>query len=295
VYRSDEAHIEGQGGALVKNKTIKSILMYSALVFIALAIIFPIYWTFLVSTKDKIELLSRPVPYPTRFVKENYERPFIKGVYGQYLRNSVIVSLGNVVLVLVLAIPATYALSRFRLKGQEHIFFWLITNRMAPPAAFIIPLYLIFSGQAIKFVRLIDTHLVLILVYCLFNLPFAIWLLRGTIDGLPIEMDEAALVDGCSHWGILLKIIIPLAKPTIAVTAVLVFLFSWNEMLLASILTSTKASTITPGIVKFATMAGTDWGEMAAVSIVCLLPAFVFLGLTQRYIISGLTFGAMKE
>jgi multiple sugar transport system permease protein len=279
----------------MRRRTTKSILLYSVLVLVTVAIIFPIYWTFLVSTKGKVELLSRPVPYSTRFLRENYERPFVKGVYGQYLRNSVIVSLGNVVLVLALAIPATYALSRFRLKGQEHIFFWLITNRMAPPAAFIIPLYLIFSGKVFGFVRLIDTHLVLILVYCLFNLPFAIWLLRGTIDGLPIEMDEAALVDGCSHWGILWKIIIPLTKPTIAVTAVLIFLFSWNEMLLASILTSTRASTITPGIVKFATMAGTDWGEMAAVSIVCLLPAFIFLGLTQKYIVSGLTFGAMKE
>jgi len=279
----------------VKNKTIKSILFYAILILITIAILFPIYWTFLVSTKNKIELLSRPIPYPTHFVRENYERPFIKGIYGQYLMNSVIISVGNVVLVLVLAIPATYALSRFRLRAQEHIFFWLITNRMAPPAAFIIPLYLIFSGQAFSFIRLIDTHFVLILVYCLFNLPFAIWLLRGTIDGLPIEMDEAAFVDGCSHLGILWKIIIPLTKPTIAVTAVLVFLFSWNEMLLASILTSTKASTITPGIVKFATMAGTDWGEMAAVSVVCLLPAFLFLGLTQKYIISGLTFGAMKE
>ena len=270
-------------------------MLYSTLVLITIAILFPIYWTFLISTKDKVELLSRPVPYPTRFLKENYTRPFIKDIYGQYLRNSIIVSLGNVVLVLVLAIPATYALSRFNLKGEKHIFFWLITNRMAPPAAFIIPLYLIFSGQLFSFIRLIDTHFVLILVYCLFNLPFAIWLLRGTIDGIPVEMDEAALVDGASYLSILWKIIIPLAKPTIAVAAVLVFLFSWNEMLLASILTGTKASTITPGVVKFATMAGTDWGEMAAVSIVCLIPAFLFLGFTQKYIISGLTFGAMKE
>jgi multiple sugar transport system permease protein len=266
------------------------------LILITIAILFPIYWTFVVSTKAKVELLDRrPVPYPTRFLKENYTRPFIKGIYGQYLRNSIIISLGNVILVLVLAIPATYALSRFNLKGEKHIFFWLITNRMAPPAAFIIPLYLIFSGKLLSFIRLIDTHFVLILVYCLFNLPFAIWLLRGTIDGIPVEMDEAALVDGASYLRILWKIIIPLAKPTIAVAAVLVFLFSWNEMLLASILTGTKASTITPGIVKFATMAGTDWSEMAAVSIVCLLPAFLFLGFTQKYIITGLTFGAMKE
>ncbi|MBD3306114.1 ABC transporter permease subunit [candidate division KSB3 bacterium] len=277
-------------------KTFKLVLLYIILIFITIAILFPIYWTFVVSTKQKVELLDRrPVLYPTRILKENYTRPFVKGIYGQYLANSIIISLGNVVLVLALAIPATYAFSRFNLKGEKHIFFWLITNRMAPPAAFLIPLYLIFSGKLFSFIQLIDTHIVLILTYCLFNLPFAIWLLRGTLDGIPVELDEAALVDGASHLGILWKIIIPLAKPTIAVAAVLVFLFSWNQMLLASILTGTRASTITPGIVKFATMAGTDWGEMAAVSIVCLLPAFLFLGFTQKYIITGMTFGAMKE
>jgi len=276
-------------------KTVKQFFIYLVLVAITIAIIFPIYWTFLVSTKLKIELLDRPVPYPTRFASENYSRPFVKDIYGQYLMNSILVALGNVGLVLLLAIPATYGLSRFKIKGKENLFFWLITNRMAPPAAFIIPLYLIFSGKVLSFINLIDTHLVLILTYCLFNLPFAIWLLRGTIDSLPVELDEAAYVDGCSNLGILWKIIIPLAKPTIVVTAILTWLFSWNEMLLASILTSTRASTITPAIIKFVTMAGTDWGEMAAVSIVCLIPAFVFLGFTQRYIIAGLTFGAMKE
>lgn len=279
----------------MKKKTIKEVVATLLLIIIAIAIMFPVYWTFLVSTKQKIELLDLPTFYPTGFVTENYTRPFIHDIYGQYLINSILVALGNVVLVLILAIPATYGLSRFNIKGKENIFFWLITNRMAPPAAFIVPLYLIFSGQVIPFLNLIDTRLVLVLSYCLFNLPFAIWILRSAIDSIPIELDEAAFVDGCSSFGILWRIITPLAKPTIAVTAVLTWLFSWNEMLLASILTSTRASTITPAIIKFVTMAGTDWGEMAAVSIICLIPSFVFLGFTQRYIVSGLTFGAIKE
>lgn len=285
---------ESKGGAPIKTKTAKLAIRYFILIVATIGILFPIYWTFIVSTKPRAELFGKPVLYPAPNIK-NYARPFLRDIYGQYLVNSIIVATGNTGLVILLAIPATYALSRFRLKGKENIFFWLITNRMAPPAAFIIPLYLIFSGKVLSFVNLIDTHFVLILAYCLFNLPFAIWLLRGAMDALPTELDEAAYVDGCSHLGILWRIVVPLAKPTITVTAILTWLFGWNEMLLASVLTGVRANTMPPGIIKFITMAATDWGEMAAVSIVCLAPAFLFLGLTQRYIVTGLTFGAIKE
>ena len=277
------------------NKRVKLIFIYIAFIGLAAAVLFPLYWTFLVSTRTKIALFDKPVPYVTGFEVENYSRPFLVDLYGHYLLNSLIIASGNAVLVLAMAIPAAYALSRFKIRGRENIFFWLITNRMAPPAIFIIPLYLIFSGSVFRCIRLIDTHLGMILVYCIFNLPFAIWLLKGMIDGLPIELDEAAVVDGCSYLGILRRIIIPVAKPSIVVTGVLIWLFSWNEMLFASILTSTRANTITAGILKFVTVVGVDWGEMAAVSIACLIPAAILVGFAQKHVVAGLTFGAVKE
>ena len=277
------------------NKRVKVIFIYIAFIGLAAVVLFPLYWTFLVSTRTKIALFDKPVPYVTGFAVENYSRPFLVDLYGRYLLNSLIIASGNAVLVLAMAIPAAYALSRFKIRGRENIFFWLITNRMAPPAIFIIPLYLIFSGSVFRGIRLIDTHLGMILVYCIFNLPFAIWLLKGMIDGLPIELDEAALMDGCSYLGILRRVIIPVAKPSIVVTGVLIWLFSWNEMLFASILTSTRANTITAGILKFVTVVGVDWGEMAAVSVACLIPAAILVGFAQKHIVAGLTFGAVKE
>ena len=277
------------------SKRVKVIFISIVFIGLAAAVLFPLYWTFLVSTRAKIALFDRPIPYVTGFEVENYSRPFLVDLYGRYLLNSLIIASGNAVLVLAMAIPAAYALSRFKIRGRENIFFWLITNRMAPPAIFIIPLYLIFSGSVFRGIRLIDTHLGMILVYCIFNLPFAIWLLKGMIDGLPIELDEAAVVDGCSYLGILRRVIIPVAKPSIVVTGVLIWLFSWNEMLFASILTSTRANTITAGILKFVTVVGVDWGEMAAVSVVCLIPAAILVGFAQKHVVAGLTFGAVKE
>ena len=160
---------------------------------------------------------------------------------------------------------ATYALSRFKLVGKENIFFWTITNRMAPPAVFLLPLFLLYTQAfAIGDWKLYDTRIGLILLYCVFNLPFAIWTMRSVIDGIPKELDEAAMIDGANTWQILTKVIIPLARPGLAVTAILTWVFAWNEYLFAATLTSVHARTITTGLAEFVTVTGTNWGQMAA-------------------------------
>ena len=141
---------------------------------------------------------------------------------------------------------------------------------------------------------LFDTKIGLILLYCVFNLPFAIWLLKGIIDGIPKELDEAMVVDGANLFTIFYKLIIPLAAPGIAVTSLLSFLFAWNEYLLASTLSSVYARTIPTGLSEFVTTTGTNWGMMAAVAVVSMIPALLFLMLVQKYIVAGLTFGAVK-
>jgi multiple sugar transport system permease protein len=127
-----------------------------------------------------------------------------------------------------------------------------------------------------------------------FNLPFAIWTLRSVIDAIPKELDEAAYVDGASTWQVLTRVILPLAKPGLAVTAILTWVFAWNEYLFAATLTSVHARTITTGLAEFVTVTGTNWGQMAATAMLTLLPALLFLGLAQRHIVAGLTFGAVK-
>ena len=272
-----------------------SIIIWSILTFITL---FPIYWMILVSTRTPVELYGKPNLSPTFFEKvywKNYTKPFIDGVFGDYLLNSIIIATSNALIVTILAVMATYALSRFKIAGAETIFFWTMTNRMAPPAAFMLPLFLLFT-KVFKFgdSTLFDTKIGLILLYCVFNLPFAIWLLKGIIDGIPKELDEAMIVDGANLFTVFRKLIIPLAAPGIAVTLLLSFLFAWNEYLLATTLSSVYSRTIPTGLSEFVTTTGTEWGTMAAVAVVSMLPALIFLVLVQKYIVTGLTFGAVK-
>ena len=268
----------------------KLAFIYLVCILLTIITLFPIYWMVIISLRSKLEIFAGPKLYQTSIFADNYYRPLFKDIYGKFLINSLIIATGNTGLVLLLAMFAAYAFSRFRIFGSGTLFFWTITNRMAPPAAFILPFFLIFAK-----IRLIDTHIGLILLYCIFNLPFAIWLLKGMIDVIPKELDEVAAIDGCSILGTIWHVILPVAKPGLAVTAMMIWIFSWNEYLFASILTSMKARTITTGLAEFVTVIGTNWGEMAAVSVVSLLPAVIFLGYIQKYMITGLTFGAVKE
>lgn len=279
-----------------RRKGLKQVFLYIVWIALTLITLFPIYWMFLISARSRVELFSSRKLYQTTIFWENFARPLFQDVYGRYLFNSLIVATGNTLLVVVLAVLAAYALSRYRVKGDQNIFFWTITNRMAPPAAFMLPLFLLYS-RVLKIgnLQLYDTLIGLILVYCVFNLPFAIWLLKGIIDGIPTGLDDAARMDGASTLGIIRRIIVPLAAPGIAITALLSWIFAWNEFLFATTLTSVKARTITTGLVEFVTVVGTNWGEMAAMAIISLLPALLFLTLVQRYIIAGLTFGAVRE
>lgn len=256
----------------------------------------PIYWMVAVSARSRVQLFSRPSFIINSFYINNYIEPLTNPSFQRYLTNSLIIATSNAVIVAVLAVLATYALSRWKLPGSDNIFFWTITNRMAPPAAFLLPLFLLYT-KWFRFggTTMFDTRIGLILLYCIFNLPFAIWLMKGIMDGIPIELDEAAFVDGATTWTVLTRVIVPLAAPGIAVTVILAWIFAWNEYLFAAQLTSVKARTITTGLAEFVTVTGTNWGEMAAVATISMLPALVFLIFVQRYIVMGLTFGAVKE
>jgi multiple sugar transport system permease protein len=269
-----------------------SVALWSLLSFLTL---FPIYWLFVISMKAPVELFSTPDILLRSLDWSNYvkvlESPTLRG----YMVNSLIISSGNAVLVTTLGFLACYALTRYDLPGKESIFFWTITNRMAPPAVFLLPLFLLLTQvYRIGDFSLLDTRIGMILVYCTFNLPFAIWTLRPTLDGIPKELDEAALVDGASSWRVIWDVIFPLARPGIAVTLILTWVFAWNEYLLAATLTNFNARTLTTGLSEYVTTTGTAWGIMAAISVFTLIPALIVFSLVQRHIVTGLTFGAVK-
>ncbi|MBX6323683.1 MAG: carbohydrate ABC transporter permease [Rhodospirillaceae bacterium] len=271
-------------------------LLFAFWVGSSLVTLFPIYWMFVVSAKSRVELFGRPNFVIHSFFASNYTDTLNDPTYQGYLLNSVIVATANSLLVTVMALLATFALSRYKLPGQDNIFFWTITNRMAPPAVFLLPLFLLYTQVfAVGDWKLFDTRLGLVLLYCVFNLPFAIWMLKGIVDGIPRELDEAAMVDGARTWHVLIRVVLPLARPGLAVTAILTWVFAWNEYLFAATLTSVRARTVTTGLAEFVTVTGTNWGQMAATAMITLLPALVFLGLVQRHIVAGLTFGALRE
>ncbi len=263
---------------------------------LSLVTLFPIYWLFVISVKPAVELFSTPSVILDKAYWNNYANVLSNTTLQRYMLNSVLVSTGNSVLVTTLAFMACYALSRFDLAGKENIFFWTITNRMAPAAVFLLPFFLLFTQVfVIGEWKLYDTRIGLILLYCTFNLPFAIWTLRPTIEGIPKELDEAATVDGATTWQVIREVIFPLARPGLAVTLILTWVFAWNEFLLAATLTSFNARTITTGLSEYVTTTGTEWGTMASIAIITLIPALFIFAVVQRHIVAGLTFGAVKE
>lgn len=262
---------------------------------ISLITLFPIYWLFVISVKPVVQLFSTPDIILSDPFWGNYTKVLGDRLTRSYMFNSMIISTGNAVICTVLGFFACYALSRFKMSGKESIFFWTITNRMAPPAVFLLPLFLLMTQvYSVGDWNLLDTHIGMIFVYCTFNLPFAIWTLRPTVDGIPKELDEAAFVDGATPWQVITEVVFPLCKPGLAVTLILTWVFAWNEYLLAATLTNFNARTLTTGLSEYVTTTGTEWGVMATISVFTMIPALIVFGFVQKHIVAGLTFGAVK-
>jgi multiple sugar transport system permease protein len=206
-----------------------------------------------------------------------------------YLRDSLIVGAGSTLLVLLLATPAAYAMSRFRMRRRKDLAFWFLSQRMMPPVVVALPLFLMFRDRG-----LIDTYQGLILVHAAINAPLAILLLMSFFDEVPRELDEAAMIDGASRFGAFARVVLGYVRGGIAATAVLTFIFSWNEFLLALTLTTGKIRTVPVASSTFTTAFSTEWGYLAALGTASIIPIFVFILLVQRHLVRGLTMGAVK-
>ncbi|TKJ44565.1 ABC transporter permease [Candidatus Aerophobetes bacterium Ae_b3b] len=273
---------------VVRAKVKKIIFLLIAAVIFGV-ILFPPVVLFLTSIKTELDALSFPPKWIFKPTLENYTEIFEFSPFARYLLNSFIVASLNTGVVLVLGSFAAYSLARFRFKGADDIAFWILSVRMMPPVAAIIPIYIIMRN-----LRLLDTPWSLVITYLTFNLPFAVWMMRSFFREIPREIEESALVDGCSIFRSFRSIALPLAAPGLAATGILTFIFSWNEFLFALILTGSKAVTLPVGITGYMKETGINWGYMTAGGALALIPVIVFTILAQKHLVKGLTMGALK-
>jgi len=255
------------------------------LVYIAFTLV-PLYWLLNTSLKTNEETLSVFTLWPNAPTLNNYKTIFTDPSWYSGYINSIIYVAMNTVMSLLVALPAAYAFSRYRFLGDKHMFFWLLTNRMTPPAVFLLPFFQLYST-----IGLSDTHIAVALAHMLFNVPLAVWILEGFMSGVPREIDETAYIDGFSFPRFFLRIFLPLIKSGVGVTAFFCFMFSWVELLLARTLTSVNAKPISAIMTRTASAAGMDWGILAAAGVLTIVPGALVIWFVRNHIAKGFAMG----
>ena len=249
-------------------------------------LLLPIYWLVNMSFKTNQEILSTFTLFPQNPTLANYGVIFGDvSWYSGYI-NSIIYVVMNTVISLTVALPAAYAFSRYRFLGDKHMFFWLLSNRMAPAAVFVLPFFQLYSAFG-----LIDTHIAVALAHCLFNVPLAVWILEGFMSGVPKEIDETAYIDGYSFPKFFVKIFVPLIASGIGVAAFFCFMFSWVELLIARTLTTTDAKPIAAIMTRTVGASGVDWGVLAAAGVLTIIPGALVIYFVRNYIAKGFALG----
>ncbi len=260
-----------------------------AVVLLCALIVVPYLWMLLSGFKERTDILSTS---PTLFFTptlDNFPEVFIKNGFLHYLWNSITTAIFASLLCLLVGVPYAYALSRYHILGKKHLLFTFLTTRMCPGVAEALPLYIIFSNLG-----LLGTTPGLVLAHCTFIVAFVIWVMKAFFDDIPIDLDNAALTDGYSEWGAFVNVIIPIVKPAITSTALLSFIFSWNEFLFSMILGGQGARTLPASFPGLVTPHGTFWGQMCAAAGVVTIPIIILAAVLQKYLIRGLSMGAVK-
>jgi multiple sugar transport system permease protein len=254
----------------------------------ALAVVFPVLWMTLMMFKPEGVMFARPPVWLFPPTLEHFDYVIEHGFVWNLL-TSLFVAVASTVLVVVVGTPAAYAFARFPIRRRDDLLLFVLATRMAPPVALAIPFYLIYAR-----VGLLDTYVGLIVAYLSFNLSFYVWVLWSFCRELPVELEEAARADGYPRAHVLIRVVLPLLRPGIIATAVLCFIFAWNEFLYAFLLGGKTIETLPVAVPKLITSQGVKWGELSIVGIVALVPVLVVVFLLQRHIVRGLTMGAVK-
>ena len=271
-----------------RRKDVRLAFRYLIACLLVVIFVFPVYWLFIISFKTPDEILAfPPVWYPKSIQFSNYFVLFKDGDAKTVL-NSLILASVSTFFAMILGTMAAYSLVRFK-TGGENLAVWIISQRMMPPVAIVFPVFLLYV-----FFGWVDTFFGLILLYTAFNLPYVIWMMRGYIEDIPLELEESALVDGCSRWEVLWKVVMPMARSGLFATAVFTFVFAWNEFLFALVLTRTEVTTYTVQVTHYFGGQSNFWAKIAAMSVLGTIPVFIAVATMQRYLVRGISMGAVK-
>ena len=271
------------------NYLIKKIMSYFFILLFAVWCLFPIYWLLSTSLKTNLQTNSKPPVFIFKPILDNYKLIIQDFDIWHIFFNSLIIASGTTFFSLFFGVPAAYALAKFKFKGNTDFSFWILTTRMAPPIAMLIPFYVMYNKLGI-----LDTHIGLILAHISLNLSLVVWIMRGFFEDLPKDIEESSYIDGANYLSTFYKISLPISRNGIVAVGILCFLFSWNEFLMALILTDDSAKTVPVGISKFVGFQLIKWAELAASAIFMIMPIFIFLVFFQKQLIKGLTMGAIK-
>jgi multiple sugar transport system permease protein len=263
-------------------------LRYLAAIVLTVFFVFPVYWLFIISFKTPDEIFAfPPVWYPESIQFANY-RVLFKDGDAVTVWNSLVLAGVSTVIAMVLGTICAYSLVRFK-TGGENLAVWIISQRMMPPIAIVFPIFLLYV-----FFGWVDTYHGLIILYTAFSLPYVIWMMRGYIEDLPLELEESALVDGCTRWEVLWKVVFPMVRSGLFATAVFTFVFAWNDFLFALVLTRTEVVTYTVQVTHYFGGQSNFWAKIAAMSVLGTIPVFFAVATLQRYLVRGISMGAVK-
>ncbi len=267
----------------------KGVLLVLTVALVWLVFLFPLIWLIMMSLKTQVDMFAVPPLFIFQPTLEHYQATFADRDFRQAAANSLIVTAVSVIASLVLGGMAGYSLARFRSRRSEGLALGLIIGRMIPPIVFVVPLFLLFNRLGLR-----NQHLGLILVYTAFNLPFVVWMLRSFFEEVPVDLEQAALIDGATRFRAFWTVTMPLAAAGIAATAVFVAIAAWSEFLFALILTGPRTTTLPVHLAAFVSDRAIDWGGVASTGVLVILPLVALGLLVQRNLVKGLTMGAMK-
>ena len=263
-------------------------LRFVVAVLVILVIVFPVYWLFSKAFKTPNEIFAfPPVWFPGSFYIENFKAMWRTDDLIP-VWNSIVISTISTAIALFLGTICAYSIARFR-TGGDNFAIWVLSQRMLPPIAIVFPLFLAYA-----FLGWVDTWHGMILVYTAFNLPFVIWMMRGYIQDVPVELEESALVDGCTRWQSLIRVVLPMTRTGLFATGVFTFIFTWNEFAFAFILTREEVLTFPVHVSHYFGALSTYWGKVGVISLIATLPVFFTVAFFQRYIVRGMSMGALK-
>lgn len=265
---------------------LKRLIFALVIAVIVILMLFPFLWMLMSAFKTQVDIIAWPPRFVFTPTLRNFERVFVEQNFLLYLKNSMIVAVSAVSISLVLGLPAAYSIARF---NQKKISMFILVARLMPGISFLMPWYIVFSR-----LRMMDSYTALILSHILISLPLIVWVMDPYFRSVPIELEEAARVDGLTQQESFLRITLPLAGPGIVTAVTLSFIFSWNNFMFSQVLSQQRTRTLPIAVYNFLSYVEVDWGAVMAAAVAIMFPAIVLTMIFQKYVVRGLTMGAVK-